>query len=58
VANGSSATGYGLAIDDEKDKSSMGFKIGTLRICKWEFRFILKVSPLFTYAVKNDTGIR
>ncbi len=34
MANGYSATGYGLAIRDEKDKSSMGYEIGTLRICK------------------------
>jgi hypothetical protein len=34
VATGYSATGYGLAIRDEKDKSSMGFEIGTLRIRK------------------------
>ncbi|MFZ0896554.1 MAG: hypothetical protein WAZ77_18800 [Candidatus Nitrosopolaris sp.] len=34
MANGYSATGYGLAIRDEKDKSSMGFEIVTLRIGK------------------------
>jgi hypothetical protein len=34
MANGYSATGYGLAIRDEKDKASMGYEIGTLTICK------------------------
>jgi hypothetical protein len=34
VTNGFSATGYGLAIRDEKDKSSMGFEIGTSRTYK------------------------
>jgi hypothetical protein len=34
MANEYSATGYGLIIHDEKDKSSMGYEIGTLRICK------------------------
>jgi len=32
VADGYSATGYGLAIRDEKDKSPLGYEIGTLRM--------------------------
>jgi len=32
MANGYSATGYGLAIRDEKDKSSLGYEISTRSI--------------------------
>jgi len=59
VTNGYSATGYELAIRDEKDKSSMGFEIVTLRICKCRVSVCLEIySSLFIYTVKNDTGIR
>jgi hypothetical protein len=43
MANGYSATVYGLATRDEKDKSSIGYEIGTLTTCKWEFQFMLKL---------------
>jgi hypothetical protein len=43
MANGYSATGYGLAIRDEKDKSSMGYEIGALRICKWGVLVCLEI---------------
>ena len=55
MANGYSATGYGLAIRDEENKSSMGYEIGTLRILN-VYRFMLKLSPLFIYAMKNHVG--
>ena len=41
MANGYSATGYGLAIRDEKDKSSLeSVNVG--------FQFVLKLSPIFS----------
>jgi hypothetical protein len=57
MANGYSATGYGLAIRDEKDKSSMGYEIGT-KNPKGEFRFMLKLPLNLLMLRKNDTGIR
>ena len=50
MANGYSATGYGLAIRDEKDKSSMeSVNVG--------FQFVLKLYPQCTYAAKKDMRI-
>jgi len=53
MANGYSAPGYGLAIRDEKDKSSMGFEIGALRLCKWGVLVCLEIICSSTYAVKK-----
>jgi hypothetical protein len=47
VANGDSVTEYGMAIRNEKDKSSMGYEIGTLRIYKGGVSvYVLAVSNL------------
>jgi hypothetical protein len=54
VANGYSATGYGLAIRNEKDKSSVGYEIVTLRICKCGVSVCLEIysSSVYLYCEK------
>jgi hypothetical protein len=48
------ATGYGLATLDEKDKSSMGYEIVTLRICKCGVSVCLEIyfSSVYLYCEK------
>jgi len=55
MANGYSTTGYGLAIRDEKDKSSMGFEIVTLRIGKCGVSVCLEIYFSFIYLCCEKT---
>ena len=54
MANGYSAPGYGLAIHDEKDKSSMGYEIGAKNPKRGGSVYV-EISTQFTYAVKKLT---
>jgi hypothetical protein len=57
VANGYSATGYGLAIRNEKDKSSVGYEIVTLRICKCGVSVCLEIiSSIYLCCEKRMRG--
>jgi hypothetical protein len=57
VANGDSVTGYGLAIRNEKDKSSLGYEVDTLRICKCGVSVCLEIiSSIYLWCEGSSTG--
>jgi hypothetical protein len=53
LANGYSATGYGLVIRDEKDKSSLGYEVDTLSIWKCGVSLCLEIiSSIYLWCEK------
>jgi hypothetical protein len=47
VANGYSATGYGLAIRDEKNKFCMGYEIGTKNLKRGVSVYVEIISSIY-----------